>query len=241
MGLPKIDVPVYTITLPFSKAKIKYRPFTVKEEKLLLFSQTEEDPKQIASSIKQVVQNCIMNDVDMTDLPAFEVDYLFLKLRAVSVNNVVKMKLKDENSDEYNDVELNLDEVELIVKEQVPDKIEINAQYNMKLRYPSFKNIESVVEILGEGSSRGDFTIGLIGESIESIYSKDGEEVYKFSDYSKQERQEFLESLTSKNFQDIQKFLANAPVLEHTLEYFDRDGNPRTRVLRGLFDFFMFA
>lgn len=241
MGLPKIDVPVYTISLPFSKKTVKYRPFTVKEEKLLLFSQTEEDPKQIASSIKQVVQNCVANDIDITDLPSFEVDYLFLKLRAASVNNVVKMKIKDNDSEEFNDAELDLNEVELVIKEQVDDKIALNSEYNIKLRYPSFKNVEAVVELVGEGFTRGDFTVGIIGECIESIYSVDGEEVYLLADYSREERTEFLESLTSKNLADIQKFLTNAPVLEHELHYFDREGNPKSRVLRGLFDFFMFA
>lgn len=241
MGLPKIDVPVYSVALPYSKKTVKYRPFTVKEEKILLFSQTEEDPKQIAGSIKQVVQNCVMNDVDITDLPSFEVDYLFLKLRSASVNNVVKMKLKDENSDEYNDVELNLDDVELVTKGEVSDKIELNGEYNIKLRYPSFKNVEAVVELMGEGASRGDFTIGIIGECVESVYSKDGGEVYLLSDYTRDERNEFLESLTSKNLTDIQKFLSNAPVLEYELNYIDRNGDSKTRVLRGLFDFFMFA
>lgn len=241
MGLPKIDVPVYNIVLPYSKTKLSYRPFTVKEEKILLFSQTEQDPKQIASSIKQVVQNCIMNDIDISNLPAFEVDYFFLKLRSASINNIVKMKIKDDDSEEYVDVELDLEEVCLVSSQEVSDKIELNDQYNIKLKYPSFKDVEQTISFLGENSTQGDLTVSLIGESIESVYSKDGSEVYKFTDYTREERNEFLESLTTKNFKDIQEFLAAAPVLEYELEYVSSAGEQKSKTLRGLFDFFTFA
>lgn len=241
MALPKIDVPVYELTLPYSKKKLKYRPFTVKEEKLLLFSQTEEDPKQIASSIKQVVQNCVMNNIDITDLPSFEVDFLFLKLRAVSVNNIVNIKVKDDELDEFCDVEINLDDVQLISKNNVSDKIELTNEYMIKLKFPSFKNIESVVDMVASSNQKSDFTIGLITESIESVYSRDGEEVYLFDDYSLAEKTEFLDSLTSKHLKDIQLFLSNIPVLEHEVVYETSTGEKRTRVFRGLFDFFSFA
>ena len=100
MGLPKIDVPVIDIVLPYTNTKVKIRPFTVKEEKILLFAQNSTIAKEIGDAIRQVITNCIVNDVDILDLPAFEVDYLFLKLRSISVNNIIKLKLKDEIDEE---------------------------------------------------------------------------------------------------------------------------------------------
>lgn len=237
MALPKIDVPVFNLTLPFSEKKLKYRPFTVKEEKILLFGQQSKDPTQIAESVKQVVQNCIMNDVDITDLPSFEVDFLFLKLRAVSVNNVIALKIKDEGDEQFYDVEVDLDEVELKGGEH-EGTFKLNNEYNVRLRYPSFKNIESIT---ATQENVGTVTFDLIGETIESIYNEDGSEVFFLKDHSKEERDEFLESLTSKNFQDIQKFLASVPQLRHTVSYEKEDGTVVERELRGLFDFFTFA
>lgn len=243
MALPKIDTPVFNLTLPFSEKKLKYRPFTVKEEKILLFGQQSRDLSQIADSVKQVVQNCVMNDIDITDLPSFEVDYLFLKLRAISVNNVVTLKLRDEEDEKYYEVQVDLDEVELKSNEEHSGSFRLNDIYSVKLKYPSFNNVESVT-VSQEGDSNeniGQITFDLIGETIESVYNDDGSEVFFLKDYSKQERNEFLESLTSKNFQDIQSFLGAVPQLRHTITYEKDDGTVVERELRGLFDFFTFA
>lgn len=242
MALPKIEVPVFNLTLPYSEKKIKYRPFTVKEEKILLFGQQSRDPTQIAEGVKQVVQNCVMNGVDITDLPSFEVDYLFLKLRAVSVNNIVQLKIKDEEEDKYYDVEVDLDQVELSKDDDHPGSFRLNDEYTVKLCYPSFKSIEAVTANQNaEVADLGKITFDLISETIESIFNDDGSEVYFLKDNTKEERDEFLESLTSKNFQDIQKFLGAVPQIRHTISYEKEDGTVVERELRGLFDFFMFA
>jgi DNA-binding Lrp family transcriptional regulator len=244
MTLPKIDVPVFTLTLPYSEKKIQYRPFTVKEEKILLFGQQSRDPRQIALAVKQVVQNCIMSDHDITDLPSFEVDYLFLKLRSVSVNNVINVKIKDEGDDQFYDAEVDLEQVNLVSEKTHPGKFSLNDTYMVKLRFPSFKNIEEVTkaqESLSEGSNAGQLTFDLVGETIESVYNEDGSEVFFLKDYDRAERVEFLESLSSKNFTEIQAFLSSIPQLRHTVTYEKEDGTKVDRELRGLFDFFMFA
>lgn len=246
MTLPKIDVPVFTLTLPYSEKKIRYRPFTVKEEKILLFGQQSRDPRQIALAVKQVVQNCIISDHDIADLPSFEVDYLFLKLRSVSVNNVINIKIKDEEDDQFYDAEVDLEQVNLVSDKTHAGKFSLNDTYMVKLRFPSFKNIEEVTKaqvdsVITDGTSAGKLTFDLVGETIESVYSEDGSEVFFLKDYDRAERAEFLESLSSKNFTEIQAFLSSIPQLRHTVTYEKEDGTKVDRELRGLFDFFMFA
>lgn len=241
MTLPKIDVPVFSLTLPYSEKKIKYRPFTVKEEKILLFGQQSRDPRQIALAVKQVVQNCIMSEHDIIDLPSFEVDYLFLKLRSVSVNNNVSLKVRDNEDEQYYDVEVDLDTVELVSDVEHSGKFELNDTYTVRLRYPTFRSIEEVTAAQQTEASAGQLTFDLVGETIESVFNDDGSEVFFLKDYSRDERAEFLESLSSKNFTEIQKFLSSIPQLRHTVTYTKEDGTTVDRELRGLFDFFTFA
>lgn len=242
MSLPKIDVPFFTLDLPYSGLKVQFRPFTVKEEKILLFAQQSQDVRQIAMAIKQVAQNCIVNDVKLEDMFTFEVDFYFVKLRAVSVNNIVKLKIKDVFNEEevFYDTELNLDEVELLKIKKTNNKIKLNDTYSIKLTYPKYGDIESVISALTEVNA-GELTFSLIGQCIESVYSKDGEEVYLLSEYTQEERKEFLESLSTKNFKDIQDFISDIPALTHEIKYKAKDGEMKSKVLRGLFDFFSYA
>lgn len=242
MSLPKIDVPVFNLELPYSGVKVQYRPFTVKEEKILLFAQQSKDPKQIATAIKQVAQNCIVNKTKLEDMFTFEVDYYFVKLRSVSVNNIVKLKIRDTDNGEevYYDTTVDLEEVKLVKRKPKNNKVELNDTYSIKLTYPRYGDIESVLSVITD-SNAGELTFSLIGQCIESVYSKDGEEVYKLSEYTSEERKEFLESLSSKNFKDIQEFITDIPALEHTIKYVTNNGEEREKVLRGLFDFFTFA
>jgi len=242
MSLPKIDVPIFTLDLPYSGVKVQYRPFSVKEEKILLFAQQSKDPRQIALAIKQVAQNCIVNKAKLEQMYTFEVDYYFIKLRSVSVNNVIKLKVRDtyEGEEVYYDAEVNLDEVSLVKKKTKNNKVELNDKYGIKLTYPKYGDIENVLSVISDVNA-GELTFSLISECIESVYSNDGEEVYMLNEYTPTERKEFLESLSSKNFKDIQSFISDVPALEHTITYITKDGEERTKVLRGLFDFFTFA
>ena len=237
MPLPKIDVPVFYLDLPYSKLKVQYRPFTVKEEKILLFAQQSKDPKQIATAVKQVAENCITNDVRIEDMFTFEVDYFFLQLRSASVNNVVKLKLK-EGEEEFYDVDVNLEEVELPKPSKEKLTIPLNEEYTMSLNYPKYGNVEGVVKLLNEDNA-AEFLFTMMSECIESIYSED--EMFLMKDYTAEEKKEFLDSLTSKNFKDLQQFISKIPALEHEIKYINNEGQERSRVLRGLFDFFTFV
>ena len=237
MPLPKIDVPVFYLDLPYSKVKVQYRPFTVKEEKILLFAQQSKDPKQIATAVKQVAENCITNDVSLSDMFTFEVDYFFVKLRSASVNNIIKLKLR-EGEDEFYDVEVDLEEIALPKPSKEKFTIPLNEEFNMSLNYPRYGNVESIVKMLTEENA-ADFIFNMMSECIESIYSED--EVFLMKDYTHEERKDFLDSLTSKNFKDLQQFISKIPALEHEIKYINNEGQERSRVLRGLFDFFTFV
>ena len=237
MGLPKIDVPVIDIVLPYTNTKVKIRPFTVKEEKILLFAQNSTIAKEIGDAIRQVITNCIVNDVDILELPAFEVDYLFLKLRSISVNNIIKLKLKDEIDEEvFHDVEVDLEEVELVINKKVKDIVELNDQYNVKLTWPKFGSFESLNNI-----EEKDALFSLLSTCINSIFSKDNEEVYIFDEYSQQEKQEFLDSLSIANMRDLLTFFTDVPKIQHTIFYENSKGEKSEKTLSGIFDFFTFA
>ena len=248
MPLPKIDAPVFDLTLPVSGTKIKYRPFTVREEKILLIAQQQKDIAAISQSIKQVVQNCIINDILIQHIPTFEVEYLFIKLRSTSINNVIKLQIQDpdfiptEEKEMHSvDIEVNLDDVEIDLSREASDTIKLNDMYNVKLKYPTYDDFDKIDNDELEKEKATDIAFDMIGNTIDSIYSNGGDEVFVFNDYSKAEKREFLESLSSKNFADIQKFLSAAPAVSYTISYTNHAGEEKSRELRGLIDFFTFV
>jgi len=241
MKLPKIDVPTTTYKMPVSGTQVELRPYTVKEEKILLFAQQSGAAEDVGKGVRNVIENCIINEVDIDKLPGFEVDLIFLRLRAMSVNNIINVKLRSEEIAEdpadqkYYDVEVNLDEVDIKIPEDYSDTLTLNGEYSVKLKYPNFGdygnlkvNEESPLDILFDMAST----------CIDSVFNED--EVFIFADYDEKEQKEFVESLSSQNFQDIQAFLGNQPALEHDIVY-DADGEMKTKTLRGLFDFFTSA
>ena len=248
MPLPKIDAPVFDLTLPVSGTKIKYRPFTVREEKILLIEQQQKDVAAISQSIKQVVQNCILNDVTIQHIPTFEVEYLFIRLRSTSINNVIKLNIQDpdfvpteEQSVFSAEVEINLDDVTVDLSREATDTVKLNDEYNIKLKYPTYDDFDKINDEELEKELATDIAFDMIGNTIDSVYSNGGDEVFVFSDYTKTEKREFLESLSSKNFADIQKFLSAAPAVSYTISYINHAGEEKSRELRGLIDFFTFV
>ena len=143
--LPKIDAPQFNIELPVSKKSVKVRPFTVKEEKILLFAQQEDQDKSVIDAIMQVVNNCVLDKTEITELSTFELEDLFVKIRAISVNQIITLNVRDEvaSTEEepvWNKAEFDLDTIEIkFASEQVEDKIELNDEYMIKLRYPTYK------------------------------------------------------------------------------------------------------
>jgi len=246
MSLPKLDSPTTEVFLPYSKKKIKIRPFTVKEEKLLLFAQNEKKMTAIVDAVKTVLKNCIVCGTNLETLPAFEVDYIFLKLRSLSVNNIVKLNIVDETKEVvegetgYVEVELDLDDVNLDISKIPNDKIQISDKYWLKLKFPEYKeNHDFSDEIFKENPANIAFE--LVSNAVDSVYSDDGDEVYLLKDYSPDERREFFDSLTTQNFKQIKEYIANIQQLTYDLHYVNAAGEEKTKTLSGLNDFFMYA
>ena len=233
MTLPVINTPTYELVVPSTKDKLVYRPFLVKEEKILLMAMEEENQTQLNRALKQVVNNCTFQKVKVDKLPLFDLEYIFLRIRAKSVGEVAKLKLLCEDDGEtYADIEIDLESVEVEFKEDHTTKIEITDEIGIVMSYPTFEYLDFNVE----GSDINKL-FDIIGSSIHQIF--EGETVYERTDFNKKELKIFLESLTSEQFKKVQNFFETMPRLRHTLEI----ENPKTKVtntvvLEGLNAFF---
>lgn len=250
MGLPKIDSPEFNLTLPVTKTKIKYRPFKVKEEKLMLIAQQTGESGAISNAIKGVIQNCVLNNVDIRTLPVFEVEWLFLQIRSTSINNIIEMNIRDVEYDAENPdadaphlipISINLDDVEIDQPEKKKDVISLNDDYNIKLKYPNYEDLDNIDLSKVTKENSADYAIDLLAQAIDSVFTPNGAEVFLLKDFKQDEVREFIESLSSKNFQDIQAFLQAVPAISYTIEYENYKGEKKTRELRGLIDFFTFV
>ena len=233
MTLPVINTPTYELTVPSTKDTLVYRPFLVKEEKILLMAMEEENETQLNRALKQVVNNCTFQKVKVDKLPLFDLEYIFLRIRAKSVGEVAKLKLLCEDDGEtYADIEIGLESVEVEFKEDHTTKIEITDEIGIVMSYPTFEYLDFSVE-----ESDINKLFDIIGSSINQIF--EGETVYERTDFNKKELKTFLESLTSEQFKKVQNFFETMPRLRHTLEI----ENPKTKVkntvvLEGLNAFF---
>jgi hypothetical protein len=232
MPLPKLDYPMYSIKVPSMKKEYSFRPFLVKEEKLLLMAKESEVSAESLSAIKQVVNNCLIDKLDVNKMTVFDLEYVFLKLRAVSVENKVKVSYKDFEDDKLYDFEVDLNDVEITYPEKKDNIIKINKNSGLTMIYPS-ASLYDDKEFL---TLEKDHMFELIIRCIENIFIND--EIYKPADYSKKDIEEFLENLDVKTFESINEFLLNAPKIEHTLTYTNSLGNERKIVLSSLNDFF---
>ena len=233
MSLPKIDYPIYKINVPSLKKDFQFRPFLVKEEKLLLMAKESANPSDVLSAIKQIVNNCsIDKKLDISKLAIFDLEYIFLKLRAISVDNIIKVSYKDTEDEKVYDFEINLDKVKIKYPDKMDNNIKITDKSGIIMKYPSaslyddtdFLNLEK------------DYMFELIVRCIESIYYED--QVYDCKQYKKEELNEFLENLNIKSFESIQNFLLTVPKMEYKINYENSKGNNREIVLNSLNDFF---
>lgn len=233
MALPKISHPTFELTLPSTKQKIKFRPFLVKEEKILLMAMQGEDSDEIVNSIKQVINNCVITEgLDIDELATFDLEYLFLKIRAKSVNNVIKLTYRDLEDELKYDVEVNLDDVEVKFDPTHSNKIEINNKLGFYLNYPH----AGLTEKIKDTESETDLFFDILKNCIQKIY--DGDNVYMASDASGEELEEFMQNLDVKSFKKIQDFFTTMPKLYHEIKYTNSLGNERTIRLSTLNDFF---
>jgi hypothetical protein len=233
MSLPKIQYPIFELTLPSNKEIVKFRPFTVKEEKLLLISQESEDQKERMRAMRQIVNNCCFDlSQDIGLLPSFDLEYCFLKIRSKSVGNIVELKYRDLTDNKIYNFEVDLDELEVTFTENHKTTIKINDDLGVVMRYPTIEIINDIKTDLSNPES----VFEVIKKCVATIY--DADDVYDTKDYTDKEIADFIESIPAKAFEDIGDFFVTLPVLTHELHYKDSDGTDKTITLQGIDDFF---
>ena len=238
MPLPKINTPTYELELPSTGQTIRYRPFLVKEEKLLVIALESEDTKQITTAIKTVIKNCILTKtIKVENLPTFDIEYLFLNIRGKSVGEEVEVNIICPDDNETNVlVSIDLDEIKVQKNEEHTNKIKVDNSIMMEMKYPSLEQfIKTNFDFKNENAMEQSFD--LIASCIDKIYTE--EEVWSTSDVTKKELTEFLDQMNSSQFKEIEKFFETMPRLSHKIMV----TNPKTKVesevvLEGLASFF---
>lgn len=233
MPLPKIDSPTFEMELPSSKKKIKYRPFTVKEEKILLIAQEGKDVKAAIEAVKQVVNNCLI-DASIEDFAMFDLEYILLLLRSKSVDNNVKFAIKDPDTEETVELELNLDDVKVTTFDDHTNKIKINDMYTLFLKYPT---IDQFIEFVESDQKDSLATYNIMISCLDKVASES--DVYKFSDFSREEIDKFMDDLSGDVLIQVKKFFDTMPRLRHEMKYKNKNGNDKTFVLEGMQSFFI--
>lgn len=231
--LPTIQHPIFNINVPSLKKEYKFRPFLVKEEKLLLMAKESQSETDIFTAIKQIVQNCCLDPkLDVNKLAIFDLEYIFLRLRSISVDNIVKINFKDFEDSKVYEFDVNIDEISVIFPEKAENTIKINSKTGIIMKYPS-ASLYSDKDFL---NLEKDHLFELIVRCVDKIY--DGEEVFEAKNFSKKDIEFFLENLSVKVFEQVQSFLTSTPKLEYVIDYKNSLGNDRKIVLNKLSDFF---
>ena len=238
MPLPKIATPSYELVIPSSKKKIKFRPFLVKEEKILILAMESQDSKQIANAVKNVISSCILSrGIKVEKLSTFDIEYLFLNIRGKSVGEQIEVMVTcpDDRKTQVPAV-INIDSIKVQIDKDHSKDIVLDDQYTLRMKYPSLdefikNNFSSMSDV------NVDDTFDLIASCIEQVYSE--EESFAASDCTKKELSQFLEQLNSSQFKEIEKFFETMPKLSHTVKVI----NPNTQVeneivIEGLQSFF---
>jgi len=238
MPLPKIATPTYELELPSTGATVKYRPFLVKEEKVLVIALESEDNKQITNAIKTVLRNCILSKgVKVEDLPTFDIEYLFLNIRGKSVGEDIEVNIicPDDEKTQV-PVTIALDDIEVQKEDSHSNKIKVDESIMMEMKYPSLEQfIKNNFDFNDKNAM--DQSFDLIATCIDKIYTED--EVWAAADCTKKEMKDFLEQMNSNQFKEIESFFETMPKLSHTISV----TNPKTKVksdvvLEGLASFF---
>ena len=238
MPLPRIATPTYELKLPSTKQTIKYRPFLVKEEKLLVIALESEDTKQITTAIKTVIKNCIeTKNIKVESLPTFDIEYLFLNIRGKSVGEEIEVNIVCPDDEETTvEIKINVDDIQVQRDENHTNKIKLDETLIMEMKYPSLEQfIKNNFDLSNNSAMEQSFE--LVASCVDKIYNE--EEVWAAADVTKKELMEFLDQMNTTQFKQIEKFFETMPKLSHTLKV----TNPKTEVesevvLEGLSSFF---
>ena len=241
MPLPTITTPTYELKMPSTGKKIKYRPFLVKEEKILIIALESKNQNEITNAVKDVLKKCILTrGIKVDDLPTFDIEYIFLNIRAKSIGEDIKLIVTcpDDNETEV-PVTIYVDEIKVVKAKDHTTDISLDKNLSLRMKYPSLNQfIENNFETEDEPQTVVNKTFKLIADCIDTVFTE--EEAWDAKDYTSDERLEFIEQLNSKQYKQVEKFFASMPKLSHTIEI----TNPNTKkkssiVLEGLADFFV--
>ena len=236
MALPILETATYELTLPSANVVVKYRPFLVKEEKVLLQALESNDDVEIKNAIKDIVSTCTFGQIDASKLPTFDLEYVFLQIRAKSVGEVANIRLRcPDDKETFVTKEIDLSEIEVEVDDEHTNEIQINDNIKMIMKYPTIDTVDPNMNVKGMKTQQ---VFDMITGCIHSIIEGDKEHFVK--DYSKDELNKFIESLDRKSFDNLNKFFETMPQLRHEIEV----ENPKTKVkskivLKGAQDFFV--
>lgn len=231
MALPKISQPLFEVTIPSTGQKTTYRPFTVKEEKILLIAQESKDINQIILALNQLISACVF-DVDVDKLATFDIEYLFIKLRATSVNNEAEFAIEDPDTGEEINLTLDLNDMKIHRDENHSPKIKLDEGVYILMRYPRIDVLRSLEHVKEDKTSAGQQALfEIMVDCIDKIV--DGEDVYDLKDFSEEEVNEFLDSLTLSHVNMIKTFFETMPVLRYEMPYKLQDGTEKTFVVQG--------
>lgn len=234
MSLPKLNnVPKYKITVPSTNKEVTFRPFLVKEEKILLIALESQDPVQIATAITDTVISCISEEISRKDLKSYDIEFLFLKIRAKSVGETANLLFKCESCDTENEVSVNLEEIKMNVVE-IDNRIKISNNIYIEMKHPTFESISRNKKLITDSPTTQVF--GLIQESISAVLTED--ERIDIKEVKDEEFQEFIESMTQEQFTKIREYIESIPKLSHDINYSCKNCNTNNNItLEGLQNF----
>lgn len=238
MGLPTINHPIHKIEVPSINKQVQFRPFTVKEEKILLTAQESNDEATIMSSLAAVIGNCCLEDVATDLFTTFDVEWLFMQLRSISVSNIIQVKYKDNEDEQVRTFDIDISNIELKNRELLTAKnntIDLDADNTLKLRYPAAR----FGEALPNDSTPEQIELALIRAMLDSLYTND--EVYQFDQYSEEEVDAFINNLPISALDKIKQFVSDIPYLYYKIEYTNNKGNNREIEMLTVFDFFIWV
>lgn len=234
MALPKIDLPLFQITIPSTGKKTTFRPFTVKEEKIMLIARESKDIDQIILSVKQIINNCV-EGVDVEKLAVFDIEYLMINIRSKSVSNDVSFSIKDPDTNETVMLNFDIEKVNITKNPEHNPVIQINDTYHVKMRYPTINELKTLAAANEGKQTEAVFSIMM--SCIEAIMTED--QVYKLEEFSDKEVADFIDSLSTTTVQLIQKFFETMPQMRIELPYKTKEGVTKTFVIQGVETFFI--
>lgn len=233
MPLPKISLPIYELTLPSNNKKVKYRPFTVKEEKILLTAQESKEVDQIIIAIKQIVNNCLI-EYDVEKLALFDIEYILLTLRSKSVDNMVKFKVADPDTKAEVELELDLSNIKIEKAKDHTNKIKISDEFTLYMRYPS---IDEFANMIKDGTQSKEKNYEIMISCMDQLVSE--QEVHKFKEFTKEEIDAFIDSLDTTVTREMKKFFDSIPKIRFEIPYINSNSEKKTFVIQGTQSFFI--